>query len=117
MWNLPRPGIEPVSPTLTDGLLTTGPTGKSSQEYLILFGLNHKPYFDWKGLMMLKFMLIHPFTHREVPDLITYIADLHFNKQKLEEENNKLKLALENLEEANRELSEDCTELRLRVKR
>ena len=67
--------------------------------------------------MMLKFMLIHPFTHREVPDLITYIADLHFNKQKLEEENNKLKLALENLEEANRELSEDCTELRLRVKR
>ncbi|XP_055428113.1 inositol 1,4,5-triphosphate receptor associated 2 isoform X6 [Bubalus kerabau] len=52
----------------------------------------------------------------EVPDLITYIADLHFNKQKLEEENNKLKLALENLEEANRELSEDCTELRLRVK-
>ncbi|KAI4586399.1 hypothetical protein MJG53_004186 [Ovis ammon polii x Ovis aries] len=52
----------------------------------------------------------------EVPDLITYIADLHFNKQKLEDENNKLKLALENLEEANRELSEDCTELRLRVK-
>ncbi|XDB50653.1 hypothetical protein ABFV05_004269 [Capra hircus] len=52
----------------------------------------------------------------EIPDLITYIADLHFNKQKLEDENNKLKLALENLEEANRELSEDCTELRLRVK-
>ncbi|KAI4576388.1 hypothetical protein MJT46_002223 [Ovis ammon polii x Ovis aries] len=52
----------------------------------------------------------------EVPDLITHIADLHFNKQKLEDENNKLKLALENLEEANRELSEDCTELRLQVK-
>ncbi|MXQ80006.1 hypothetical protein E5288_WYG013810 [Bos mutus] len=52
----------------------------------------------------------------EVPDLITYIADMHFNKQKLEEENNKLKLALENLEEANRELSEDCTELRLQIK-
>uniref|UniRef100_A0A2K6JQA8 Inositol 1,4,5-triphosphate receptor associated 2 n=2 Tax=Rhinopithecus bieti TaxID=61621 RepID=A0A2K6JQA8_RHIBE len=52
----------------------------------------------------------------EVSDLITYIADLHFNKQKLEEENNKFKLALENLEETNSQLSEDCTELRLRVK-
>uniref|UniRef100_A0A4X1VD33 KASH5-like coiled-coil domain-containing protein n=1 Tax=Sus scrofa TaxID=9823 RepID=A0A4X1VD33_PIG len=52
----------------------------------------------------------------EVPDLITYAADLHFNKQKLEEENNNLKLALETLEEANTQLSEDCTELRLQIK-
>ena len=29
MWNLPRSGIEPVSPALTGGLLTTGPPGKS----------------------------------------------------------------------------------------
>uniref|UniRef100_A0A9L0RKJ7 Inositol 1,4,5-triphosphate receptor associated 2 n=1 Tax=Equus caballus TaxID=9796 RepID=A0A9L0RKJ7_HORSE len=52
----------------------------------------------------------------EVSDLITYIADLHFNKRKLEEENNKFKLALETLEEANSQLSEDGTELRLRIK-
>ncbi|KAI5158798.1 Inositol 1,4,5-Triphosphate Receptor Associated 2 [Manis pentadactyla] len=52
----------------------------------------------------------------EVSDLITYVADLHFNKQKLEEENNRLKLALETLEEANSQLSEDCTELRLQIK-
>uniref|UniRef100_A0A096NPQ0 Inositol 1,4,5-triphosphate receptor associated 2 n=4 Tax=Cercopithecinae TaxID=9528 RepID=A0A096NPQ0_PAPAN len=52
----------------------------------------------------------------EVSDLIAYVADLHFNKQKLEEENNKFKLALENLEETNSQLSEDCTELRLQVK-
>ncbi|XP_030686414.2 inositol 1,4,5-triphosphate receptor associated 2 isoform X1 [Globicephala melas] len=52
----------------------------------------------------------------EVPDLITCVADLHFNKQKLEEENNKLKLALESLEDANSQLSEDCTELRLQIK-
>ena len=25
MWNLPRPGVEPVSPALADGFLTTGP--------------------------------------------------------------------------------------------
>ena len=29
MWNLPEPGIEPVSPTLADGFLTTGPPRKS----------------------------------------------------------------------------------------
>ena len=28
MWHLPRPGIKPVSPPLTDGLLTTGLPGK-----------------------------------------------------------------------------------------
>ncbi|XP_042847900.1 inositol 1,4,5-triphosphate receptor associated 2 isoform X3 [Panthera tigris] len=52
----------------------------------------------------------------EVSHLITYAADLHFNRQKLEEENNKLKLALETLEEANCQLSEECTELRLQIK-
>ena len=30
MWNLPGPGIEPVSPALADGLSTTGPPGNSS---------------------------------------------------------------------------------------
>ena len=29
VWNPPRPGIAPVSPALTGGFLTTGPTGKS----------------------------------------------------------------------------------------
>ena len=28
MWALPRPGIEPVSPALADGVLTTGPPEK-----------------------------------------------------------------------------------------
>ena len=30
MWNLPRPGIEPVSPPLTGGLFTTEPSGEPS---------------------------------------------------------------------------------------
>ena len=30
MWNLPGTGIEPVSPALSGGFLTTGPLGKSS---------------------------------------------------------------------------------------
>ena len=30
LWDLPRPGIEPVSPALAGGFLTTGPPGKST---------------------------------------------------------------------------------------
>ena len=33
MWNLPRPGIEPVSLALGGGFLTTKPPGKSSNEF------------------------------------------------------------------------------------
>ena len=29
MWNLPGPGIKPMSPALAGGLSTTGPPGKS----------------------------------------------------------------------------------------
>ena len=29
MWDLPRPGLEPVSPALAGGFLTTVPPGKS----------------------------------------------------------------------------------------
>ena len=30
MWDLPGPGIEPVSPALAGGFLTTAPAGKFS---------------------------------------------------------------------------------------
>ena len=30
MWDLPRPGLEPVSPALAGGFLTTAPPGKST---------------------------------------------------------------------------------------
>ena len=33
MWDLPRPGIEPVSPALAGGFLTTRPPGKSAAPY------------------------------------------------------------------------------------
>ena len=32
MWDLPGPGIEPMSPALAGGFLTTEPPGKSSYE-------------------------------------------------------------------------------------
>ena len=33
LWGLPRPRIEPVSPALVGGFLTTGPPGKPSLSY------------------------------------------------------------------------------------
>ena len=36
MWDLPRPGLEPVSPALTGGFPTTVPPGKP-QGFLIIF--------------------------------------------------------------------------------
>ena len=40
MWDVPGPGIEPVSPALAGGFLTTGPPGKSPN--LLIFILNTK---------------------------------------------------------------------------
>ena len=38
MWDLPGPGIEPMSPALTGGFLTAMPPGKSSLWFLDLYG-------------------------------------------------------------------------------
>ena len=35
MWDLPGPGLEPVSPALAGGFLTTAPPGKSRQGFLL----------------------------------------------------------------------------------
>ena len=37
MWDLPRPGLEPVSPALAGRLSTTVPPGKPYRELLTLF--------------------------------------------------------------------------------
>ena len=35
MWDLPRPGLEPVSPALASGFSTTAPPGKPDSSLLI----------------------------------------------------------------------------------
>ena len=42
MWDLPRPGIEPVSHTLAGEFLTTGPPGKSLFFKSTSFGENDR---------------------------------------------------------------------------
>ena len=34
MWDLPRPGLEPVSPALAGGFLTAAPPGKPATKFL-----------------------------------------------------------------------------------
>ena len=41
MWDLPGPGLEPVSPALAGGFLTTAPPGKSLKRvHIISFQLH-----------------------------------------------------------------------------
>ena len=37
MWDLPGPGLEPVSPALAGGFSTTAPPGKSPDEHFFIF--------------------------------------------------------------------------------
>ena len=43
MWDLPRPGLEPVSPALAGGFLTTAPPGKSLKYFNEKFSLAINP--------------------------------------------------------------------------
>ena len=35
MWDLPRPGLEPMSPVLAGGFPTTAPPGKSDTSFIL----------------------------------------------------------------------------------
>ncbi|NXS69427.1 LRMP protein, partial [Pandion haliaetus] len=52
----------------------------------------------------------------ETSDLITCVADLQYNNQKLQEENNKLKFTLEAVDETNNKLLADNEDLRQQIK-
>ena len=42
MWDLPGPGLEPVSPALAGGFLTTAPPGKSYLSFDISYPGGHE---------------------------------------------------------------------------
>ena len=46
MWDLPRPGLEPVSPALAGGFSTTAPQGKPPTQFLTAILLK---IFLWMG--------------------------------------------------------------------
>ena len=58
MWDLPRPGLEPMSPALAGGFLTTAPPGKSLVSSFVVFVflwgvLNHRN--TWLRILALPF--------------------------------------------------------------
>ena len=53
MWDLPRPGLEPVSPALAGRFSTTAPPGKPSLEFL-MFILN---FFSFHFLLILNVLI------------------------------------------------------------
>ena len=51
MWYLPEPGLEPVSPALAGGFLTTAPPGKPRNVFLsFIFLRSTHPYSKWLWL-------------------------------------------------------------------
>ena len=61
MWDLPRPGLEPVSPALADRFSTTAPPGKPIS--IVLTNKIHPPPFKfdlskWQGQVFLWLLMI-----------------------------------------------------------
>ena len=59
MWDLPRPGLEPVSPALAGGFLTTAPPGKP-EHILNIYKLNNI-YIHYLNIKYV--YSVHRFTH------------------------------------------------------
>ena len=58
MWDLPRPGLEPVSPALAGRFSTTVPPGKPRTNYFIKRNNTTYYNFDQKGGGNMSFLLI-----------------------------------------------------------
>ncbi|KAJ8791577.1 hypothetical protein J1605_020299 [Eschrichtius robustus] len=46
MWDLPRPGLEPVSPALAGRFSTTAPPGKPSEKFYIPYSLPSSQHYE-----------------------------------------------------------------------
>ena len=60
MWDLPRPGLEPVSPALAGGFLTTVPPGKSQKHF----------FFKGEKIIGENFFPPPNFSTKSVPDFL-----------------------------------------------
>ena len=65
MWNLPKPGIEPASPTLAGGFLSPVPPGKSCYVFLVSFTMRLKT--EWQ---LVFFDFYHPDIFEEFRSVI-----------------------------------------------
>ena len=61
MWDLPGPGLEPMSPALAGGVLTTAPPGKPGNDFLPLL-ISSSPHCPLLGFLALA-LPVSPIPH------------------------------------------------------
>ena len=68
MWDLPDPGIEPVSPALVDGLFTTAPLGKPQYGYFKQYQFFQSIRMEYLSIFvyLLQFLLWVPQQYLEI---------------------------------------------------
>ena len=77
MWDLPGPGLEPVSPALAGGFLTTAPPGKP----WLLYFLNYFFIFYFNNIFLLFILITYFisflsfFIFSFLPFLLSHVAD------------------------------------------
>ena len=71
MWDLPGPGLEPVSPALAGGFLTTAPPGKS------ICRLSDDGHSDWCEVIPHCSFDLH-FSNNKISFLIALISLIFF---------------------------------------
>ena len=54
MYGLPRSGIEPASPALSGGFLTTESQGKSLRSHAEVRGVKMQPIFSWNSIQLVR---------------------------------------------------------------
>ena len=82
MWDLPGPGIEPVSPALAGGFLTTAPPGKSRQCGFNFCKITARPFIFFLSSVSFLFVLFCCFISLSlIPYLIESMLTLIFLKE------------------------------------
>ena len=74
MWDLPRPGIEPVSPALAGGFLSTAPPGKSLLLVLKIEALLLSRYGEEKAMAPHSSTLAWKIPWMEEPGRLQYMG-------------------------------------------
>ena len=84
MWDLPRPGLEPVSPALAGGFSTTAPPGKPLLGFyeninLICFSCilyTHKHIYTYTHMSMVTKLCVYISTHKYMHKRITHMFNI-----------------------------------------
>ena len=78
MWDLPEPGIEPMSPALAGGFLTSVPPGKPPTFVICVLFYDSHSFFKIKKIFLLEYSCFYN-SHSDRCEVISHCDfDLHF---------------------------------------